>query len=146
MLVVLDAGPLGDLCNPRRHAPLGAWMDTGLARGIEFVVSEATDFEVRRELVRAKLDLSLARLDRIVKTTRTAPVTRDIWLAGASLWAEARNRGRPTAGPQTLDIDVLLAATALSLQGEGDVVIATTNVRHLAQFVDARLWSEISFR
>jgi predicted nucleic acid-binding protein len=67
------------------------------------------------------------------------------WHIAARLWADARNRGRPTADSKSLDIDVLVAATALSLQSEDDVLVVTTNIRHLAQFVDARLWSEISF-
>lgn len=145
MIVTLDAGPLGNLCNPRPNSALTAWMDSGLAAGAEFVVSEAADFEVRRELLRANLELSLARLDRLASKARVVPVTTEIWLSAAHLWAESRNRGRPTADPKELDIDVLLAATALSLQNEGDVVVATTNVGHLSQFVDARVWSDITF-
>jgi hypothetical protein len=59
--------------------------------------------------------------------------------------------GRPMAARERLDGDAILLATARSLAasqprslaGEGTVMIATTNVRHLAHFANARLWSDI---
>lgn len=59
----------------------------------------------------------------------------------AVLWEQARQQGRPTSDNKSLDTDVILAAQALSL-GE-NVVIATTNRKHLAPFVAARDWTEI---
>ena len=73
------------------------------------------------------------------------PITTDVMRRAAQLWADARNRGRPTADPKALDADVILAAQA-QLIGEaaGDrVIVATDNIRHLAQFVEARSWQEI---
>jgi len=65
-------------------------------------------------------------------------------LRAAELWAAARRAGRPTAPPEALDGDCLLAAQALLAAGSGDVVtVATDNVGHLARFVDARLWETI---
>jgi hypothetical protein len=62
-------------------------------------------------------------------------------LKAAEFWAEARRRGRPTADPKALDGDVILAAQAALVADEGhEVIIATTNVKHLSQFVDAREW------
>jgi len=59
----------------------------------------------------------------------------------AQLWAQARRRGRPTADPKALDADVILAAQPISVANEGhELIIATTNVGHLSQFVDARQW------
>ena len=60
----------------------------------------------------------------------------------AHFWAEARQQGQPTADDKTIDADVILAAQASTLQAS-DVVIATTNVGHLARFVPARLWQDI---
>jgi predicted nucleic acid-binding protein len=145
MIIVLDAGPLGFACSPRREPSFGLWLEAAHREGHQVVVSQATDYEVRRELLRTGLDLSLARLDRLVARFRFVPVSGDIWLSAARLWAESRNRGQPTADRNALDIDVLLAATAMQLQDEDDVVVATTNVRHLSQFVDARLWNDITF-
>lgn len=41
-----------------------------------------------------------------------------------------------------LDIDVVLAAQALRL--DRPTLVATTNPKHVAQFVPAQLWSEIA--
>ncbi|MFN7923229.1 MAG: hypothetical protein U0Q16_24220 [Bryobacteraceae bacterium] len=60
------------------------------------------------------------------------------------LWAQARQTGRPTADSRDIDIDVILAAQVLSLRiPPDDAVIATTNAKHLAQFVTAKNWTEI---
>ena len=63
----------------------------------------------------------------------------------AHLWALARNEGRPTASMDALDADVILAAQTLSLRSDDEApLVETTNVGHLARFVDARTWREIS--
>jgi hypothetical protein len=65
-------------------------------------------------------------------------------LYAARLWARARAVGRPTAGPDALDGDCILAATAILAAGPGDVlIVATDNVGHLGQFVDARPFEQI---
>ena len=53
--VLLDSGPLGHAC--RRPGTPGAdqcrlWIDALIARGVEVVVPEIADYEVRRELTR----------------------------------------------------------------------------------------------
>lgn len=58
--------------------------------------------------------------------------------------AGAHPRNKPTADDSALDGDVILAAQALLLATSGsDVIIATTNVKHLSSLADARLWSAI---
>lgn len=62
----------------------------------------------------------------------------------AHLWADARGKGRPTAGESRLDIDTILAAQSLSvMEKEMETLIATTNPRHLSLFAEARNWREI---
>jgi len=57
---------------------------------------------------------------------------------------EVRREGRPTSDPLALNGDVILAAQALSVgTASDDVVVATTNVGHIARFVAASLWTEI---
>jgi hypothetical protein len=61
----------------------------------------------------------------------------------AELWARSRQQGRPTAETGALDIDVLIAAQALTLARSAEVIVATTNPKHLAQFIPAKHWNEI---
>ena len=64
--------------------------------------------------------------------------------AAARMWGEARNAGTPMASDDALDVDVILCAQALSLGlSASDYMVATTNVRHLAQFVSCNEWINI---
>lgn len=58
----------------------------------------------------------------------------------AVCWAEARPEGRRTTDASALDIDVIIAAQALSF---GPAPVATANPKHLAQFVSAKYWADI---
>jgi len=63
----------------------------------------------------------------------------------AELWADARNRGLSTGDPKKLDVDVILAAQALTLAvPAADQLVATSNVAHLSHFVRADLWANIT--
>ncbi len=105
---------------------------------------EIADYELRRELLQANLVLSVRRLDRLISRVTYQPLSTTIMRRAARLWAETRQRGRPTADPHALDADVILAAGAQELVEAGhDVVVATDNARHLSLFVDARHWSDI---
>jgi predicted nucleic acid-binding protein len=73
------------------------------------------------------------------------PLTSEALLQAAEFWAQARRSGKPTAADAALDGDVILCAQAAELTRLGhETVIATTNVKHLEIFADARLWQEIS--
>jgi hypothetical protein len=61
----------------------------------------------------------------------------------ALLWAEARQQGRPAADNKALDADMILAAQSI-VQCTGDVVIATTNVKHFPLIVRAATWQNIA--
>src|SRR5438045_3954184 len=132
--VLLDSDPLGLACsNPRRSQAAHClnWLDGLLARGVEVVVPEITDFEVRRELPRLSATPSLIRLDALVTSRglKYAPITTAQMRQAAVLWADARNRGFPTAHPHALDADVILAACATTTGQPGDtVIVATMNV------------------
>lgn len=147
-LVVLDSGPLGALCNtvasPLTRRTL-EWAAELAASGVRLVVVEIADYEVRRELIRANKVSSITRLDDLGASfgyhgLRTASVR-----LAAELWAEARNRGLPTADRHALDADVLLAAQVRVLAASGhECVVATTKPGHLSRYVDARPWDEIT--
>jgi len=90
---------------------------------------------------------SLERLDAFIAATpgRYVPLSDEALRLAAELWAKARQQGKPTAEAKALDIDVLIAAQALSFADtRSDVIIATTNPRHLSQYAQAKHWSEIA--
>jgi len=100
----------------------------------------------RRELLRAGKTFSVARLEAFASATpgRYLPLSDEALQLAAELWAKAGQQGRPTADVKDLDIDVILAAQALSFgPAPSDVVVATSNAKHLSQFITAQNWSEI---
>ena len=146
-LVLLDAGPLGMVSNPRSNPEAEeckTWLASLVQRGLDVVIPEIADYEVRRELLRAKRDKGLARLNALKEMLEYAPITTAAMLKAAEFWAVARNSGRPSADDSALDADVILAAqAAVMAQGETQPVIATTNVSHLEMFADARDWRDV---
>lgn len=148
--VLLDSGPLG-LASGRPGSMVSdrcrLWIDALLARGVEVIVPEIADYEVRRELTRLGAFASLHRLDQLVVSGRLsyAPITTAEWRQAALFWADARARGMPTASQDSLDADVILAACTATIGQPGDqVIVATMNVGHLARYCDARLWTSIA--
>jgi len=144
--VLLDTGPLGLVTNPRRSPQSVAcaqWLQALVAHSIRVIVPEIADYEVRRELLRAKKERGLARLDALASRLEYLPLTTAAMRQAAVFWAQARQQGQPTADEKALDGDVILAAQALTL-GVVDVVIATTNVGHLSRFAPAALWPDIT--
>ena len=144
--MLLDAGPLGLVTNPRRSLQSVAcaqWLQALAARGGRVIVPEIADYEVRRELLRANKREGLARLDALVGLLEYLPLTTAAMRQAALFWAQARQQGQPTADDKALDGDVILAAQAITL-GVMDIVIATTNVGHLSRFAPAALWPDIT--
>lgn len=147
-VIVLDTGPLGLVTNPRAEGEnlrCSLWMTDLLSRGVQFVLPEIADYELRRELIRANKQRGLERLDGLKSTIEYAPITTRAMLSAAEFWAAARARGQATADDLSLDADVILAAqaTVLERQPEDDVIIATTNVGHLSRFARAEHWTAI---
>ena len=93
----------------------------------------------RRELLRIGARRSLARLDELGRELRYLPITTSIWRAAARLWATQRQAGRPTAGADALDGDVLIAAQALA---EGATIV-TANVKHFEGIAPALRWEDL---
>ena len=113
--------------------------------GVRVCLPEVIDYEIRRETILNRSLRGLRLLDDLQDLLEYMPIRTPVMRRAAELWAQARQRGKPTADPAALDVDVILAAQAQLLrEATGDeVVVATDNVRHLAQFVDARRWQEI---
>jgi predicted nucleic acid-binding protein len=151
-LIVMDSGVLGLATNPN-HTPeslaCSQWLYQRLSEGALVFVPEVADYEVRRELIRANKTKGLLRLDALNAALNYVPLTTATMRLAAQLWAQARQKGRPTAPPGALDCDVLLCAQALQIAARprhaaDELVIATTNTRHLQQFVAADEWQNIA--
>ncbi len=143
-VVLLDTGPLGMVSHPRPNRDVVEWVRELLLSGSEILVPEIADYEVRRELLRAKKVKGITRLDELKRTMGYVPITTDAMLKAADFWAAARAEGRPSAKGEALDGDVILAGQAATLDaGLDEVVIATTNVKHLSRFAPSELWSQI---
>ena len=113
--VLLDAGPLGLVTNPRasqESLACSQWMELLLLNGIRVAIPEIADYEIRRELLRANKTRGLERLDALKETIEYIPITTSVMLKAAEFWAQARQQGRPTADDKALDADVILAAQA----------------------------------
>ncbi|HUG61671.1 MAG TPA: nucleic acid-binding protein [Methylomirabilota bacterium] len=147
-IVLLDSGPLGLATNPGSAPRIPScllWVQSLSSRGFQVGLPEIADYEVRRELLRADKSRGLRNLDQLKSSVVFYPITTAVMLRAAALWASVRKQGRPTAPDPALDGDVILAAQGQLLAEQGHlVVVATLNVDHLARFLDARLWSEIT--
>jgi predicted nucleic acid-binding protein len=145
--ILLDSGPLGLLM--QRHSAgddCRRWLADHLLAGDRVIVPEIIDYELRRELIRGNYTAAVANLDAFnaAQVDRYLPLTTVQLKSAAQLWADIRNQGLPTADRHALDVDVILAAQALSLGLPPSLyVIATTNVTHLSRFVPADLWENI---
>lgn len=121
------------------------WLLERLSGGDAVLVPAIIYYELRRELLRAQQSSGLARLDAFVQidSDRYLELTDEALRFAAELWARSRQQGRPTSSALDLDVDVILAAQALTLGGGAEVIVVTTNTRHLRPFVDARLWTDV---
>lgn len=110
-LILLDSGPLGIAANTRASETTLAfnrWLYEQIASGITVCVPEVADYEVRRELIRARRTKSLAKLDTMGQRLLYLPVTTKVMRRAAVLWAKARDMGKPTADALSLDADMIL--------------------------------------
>lgn len=66
--ILLDAGPLGLVTNPKRSPQSLAcaqWLQAHIASGARVILPEISDYEVRRELLRAQKAKGIERLDAL---------------------------------------------------------------------------------
>lgn len=151
MIVVLDSGVLGLLCSPKatgENRACNVWLAEHIAIGTQIVLPEVIDYETRRVYIHRGMTRYTRRLDDLHDILVYQPISTGAMVRAAELWAEARRSGRKTASDQALDVDVILCAQAQLIEQalgmpEHPLVVATTNVRHLAPFVAAAEWGEI---
>lgn len=146
--IILDSGPLGMVTNPRASGitlECQLWLEAQLQEGSIVLIPEISDYEVRRELIRANKPKSIQQLDRLKLVLEYTPLTTEMILKAAELWAQIRQMGQPTADPNAIDGDVILAAQTITIaqQRQQEIIIATTNVGHLSRFTTAQHWRDI---
>ena len=147
-IVLLDSGPLGLLSNANgkpRADQCRQWTQRLLSAGVRVLVPEIADYELRRKLLHIRAEAGIGRLDQLKTNLEYSPITTEVMLRAAELWADLRRSGQPTAAPGSLDADCILAAQALLSAGPGDLLtVATDNVGHLGRLVDARNWEAVT--
>lgn len=147
-LIILDSGPLGAATNLKaKNIPLACqqWLQNMLERSERIAIPEIADYEVCRELLRANLLNSLRRLNSFKQALEYIPIQTETMLLAAQLWADIRKRGKPTADLKALDGDVILAAQAQLLTNDStEVIVATTNLKHLSLLTNAAHWQDIN--
>lgn len=143
--IILDSTPLGLATHPNPGAVSLAckkWLQAHLAQNSRIIVPKIVDYELRRELLRANRRRGLLNLDNLIQHVTYLPITTDAMRQAARFWGQARQQGQPTANDNAIDADVILAAQAVTI-GDPNIVVATTNVKHLSRFVPAELWENI---
>jgi predicted nucleic acid-binding protein len=155
MIIFLDTNIIGKLSNPNgitQALECQAWFERLLVRGVYFTSSELCFYELKRSLIielnRGGTNRGIERLNDLRMFVDVLPVDRLVSDIAAEIWAVARSQGTPTADRKNLDIDIIIAAhwQLLSQQFPGrEVVISTTNIKHLVLFANAREWESITY-
>ena len=146
-IVLLDSTPVGLITNPK-STPLAVecqqWLQSLFDRGYSVILPEIIDYEIRRELLRANRINGIRRLNLLKSELIYLPITTEVMLKAAQMWAQVRQQGKPTADNKALDGDVILAAQAILIGSEEHPsIVATSNAKHLSLFVAAENWQDI---
>lgn len=147
-IILLDTGPLGLVTHPKGSTEsdeCNRWLREQITKGTHVLVPGISDYELRREMVLNDSTKGITKLDALKNTIGFAPINTVVMNQAAEFWAQARRMGKPTATDKALDSDMILSAHAAVVASRGyQVVVATTNVKHLELFCDARLWKDIT--
>jgi hypothetical protein len=74
------------------------------------------------------------------------PVSTEALDLAAKLWARASTSGQTTRDEKDIDIDIIISAQYQLLKDEfpgQQVIVATTNLKHLSIFCEAAHWRDI---
>lgn len=151
MVIVLDTFPTSSVSKrpgkiqPTLSDQCHQWINDCEVAGHRVLVPAISYYEVLRELEQRQAMSQIARLKTFcLQPKRFISLTTDHLETAAQLWGRSRRAGLPTADPQALDGDVILAAQALSLGiAAPGLIVATTNLAHISRYVEADLWTNI---
>lgn len=138
-ILVLDATPLGKLAHSQ-VSPIRDWLFDMLASGRRVVLPELADYEVRRGLLHKEAVAQLRRLDELKQDLAYQPITTDIMMQAARVWADAKGRGRQFTHDHALSGDAILIAQTQALGDKRSVTVISSNARHLRPYVRAMGW------
>ena len=113
--------------------------------GVSILIPAVIDYEVRRELVRIGATANSQAWKDCGSGSPSCGLGGGV-VCAAEFWALSRRMGLPTGSDAALDADAILAGCAATVGRPGDeVVIASSNLRHLSRFpgIDAREWTSI---
>lgn len=139
--VLLDSGPLGQIAHPRPDRKILEWAAHWLSAGVELLIPEIADYEVRRELMRAGLAASISRLNERRDALRFVPINSKSIIRAAEFSAIAWSAAEPAVHDMSLDSDTNLEAQAATLT-VGSAVVASSNPMRIARFAQAESWEQ----
>ena len=152
MKIILDSGILGFASHPQLHKKYSdffAWIQSNIAYKNDLVIPEVADYEVRRSLIKIG-SRSISILDDLqsYEGFEYLPINTRAMRIAAESWATARKQGKQGTGNSRLDADMVLVGQTLefseAIKVEEDVVLATTNIKDLEDFCNAKKWEEIN--
>jgi hypothetical protein len=103
-IILLDSGSLGLITNPsasEENRECNAWVQTRLREGDRVMVPAISDYEVRRELLRAEKTKGLARLDGLKECSGLHSVDFGSFTPGGRLNSGPKQDGRENPRPLT---------------------------------------------
>ena len=146
--LVLDSGVVGLLSHPnpalnRRGMDRLFVLTSATVHVNNILLPEIADYEVRRKLLHLvrkgqASSRSILQLDELRNLMEFLPIDSEAMRRAAELWAESRIAGRPTAGDDALDGDVILAAQAEGVDG----IVLTDNIKHFEHLAPCQLWTD----
>jgi hypothetical protein len=157
MIVFLDTNIVGLISNSNTSfdecQQCDKWFTTLSVRGVRFVTSDICDYEVRRGLISSFIrsgklasginGLNSPKTDGLLEFL---PVSTEALDLAANLWARASNEGLTTRDDKNIDVDIIISAQYQILRDEypgQQVIVATTNLKHLSRFCEAARWQDI---
>jgi predicted nucleic acid-binding protein len=94
MIVLLDTGVAGLLAHPAPKSEVESWLVGLIQRGRSVLLPEIVDYELRRELLRARLATSLHALNSLPELgCGYLPLGTAAMRAAAEFWAQLRQGG-----------------------------------------------------
>ena len=95
-VILLGSGPLGEITHPgsERRRPIREWLFRLLNAGIYPRLPEIVDYEHRRTLLRRDAYRQIERLNAFKQVFGYEPLTTEVMLTAAELWADVLPRNR----------------------------------------------------